>query len=80
MYRDDGWTVHCLSSDARTGISPHIRVAKESTLLRLFRAIGATEDVLLKVTHSFPTGRGTVEIYVNETGLKLLRIRPQFAP
>jgi hypothetical protein len=75
MHRGD-WFVHCLAEDARTVISPHVRVAKDSTLLNLLRAAGADEDTILAVSRDMrQTGRGTVAMDVNDKGRELLRIR-----
>jgi hypothetical protein len=73
---NEGWFVHCLASDARTVISPHVRVAKDSTLLGLLRVVGADEETLQKVPRDLKTGRGTIGITVTEKGRKLLQIAP----
>jgi hypothetical protein len=48
MHRD-GWNIHCVGEDAKTPISPMLHVAEESTLLRLLRASGATDEELEKI-------------------------------
>jgi hypothetical protein len=74
MHRGD-WFVHCLAEDARTVISPHVRIKTDATLLKLLRAAGADEDTILAVSRDMrQTGRGTVAMTVNETGRELLRI------
>ena len=76
IHRGD-WFVHCLAEDARTVISPHVRIAKESTLLGMLRASGADEDTVLAVSCDMKqTGRGTVAMDVNDRGIKLLQINP----
>jgi hypothetical protein len=67
--------VFCLAADANTVISPHVRVAKDSTLLGLLRVAGAEEETLQKVTRDLKTGRGTIGITLTERGRKLLQIR-----
>jgi hypothetical protein len=37
MHRDTTWSVQCLAEDARTVISPHVRIARDSTLLNQLR-------------------------------------------
>jgi hypothetical protein len=75
MHRD-GWSVHTLAKDARTPIGPWIDVAGESTLLRLLRACGATDEGMEQVKADIRQwGRGSVWIDVSEIGMKLLRIR-----
>jgi hypothetical protein len=41
-----GWSIHCLADDARTILTRWTDVFREETMLRLFRARGATEDAL----------------------------------
>jgi hypothetical protein len=42
FMRRDGWFIHCLAADCRTLISRWIMVRSDQTLLRLFKASGAT--------------------------------------
>ena len=76
MHRDNTWFVHCLAEDARTVISPHVRIARESTLLNLLRASGADEDTIRAVSSDIQhRGSGTVAMDVNSKGIKLLQIQ-----
>jgi hypothetical protein len=75
MHRD-GWSVHCLAADARTPISPRLEMAKESTILRPFRASGATDETIAEVEADIRRWRrGSVWLEVSEEGKKLLRLR-----
>jgi hypothetical protein len=75
MHRDTTWSVQCLAEDARTVISPHVRIARDSTLLNLLRASGADEDTVRAVSRDMQqTGSGTVALDVNSKGIKLLQI------
>jgi hypothetical protein len=75
MHRDNTWSVQCLAEDARTVISPHVRIARKSTLLNLLRASGADEDTVRTVSRDMQqTGSGTVAVDVNSKGIKLLQI------
>jgi hypothetical protein len=79
MHRDTTWSVQCLAEDARTVISPHVRIARDSTLLNLLRASGADEDTVRAVSRDMQqTGSGTVAINVNSKGIKLLQIKQTF--
>jgi hypothetical protein len=72
----DGWLVHCIADDAKTPISPFLRVASESTLLRLLRFCGATEKTMAEVERDMARwGRGSVWVNVTEDGKRLLRLR-----
>lgn len=74
MHRD-GWGVHTLAEDARTPIGPWLKVAGESTLLRLLRACGATDESIEQVKADIRQwGRGCVWLDVSETGKELLRL------
>jgi hypothetical protein len=76
---DPTWSVQCLSEDARTVISPQVRIARESTLLNLLRASGADEPTILAVSRDMQqTGHGTVAVDVNSKGIKLLQIKQTF--
>jgi hypothetical protein len=76
MHRDNTWSVQCLAEDARTVISPQVRIARESTLLSLLRASGANEDTVRAVSRDMQqTGSGTVAVDVNSKGIKLLQIK-----
>ena len=74
MHRDTTWSVQCLAEDARTVISPHVRIARDSTLLNLLRASGANEETVRAVSRDMQTGSGTVAMDVNSKGIKLLQI------
>jgi hypothetical protein len=71
----NGWSVHCLAEDAKTVLSPWTDVASESTMLRLFRACGATDEAMAEVERDISRwGRGGVWLDVDDRGKKLLRI------
>jgi hypothetical protein len=79
IRRDTTWSVQCLAEDARTVISPHVRIARDSTLLNLLRASGADEATVLAVSRDMQqTGGGTVAVDVNSKGIKLLQIKQTF--
>jgi hypothetical protein len=74
----DGWSVHCLAADCRTLVSQWVTVSTEATLLRIFRASGATPADMEEIERDIARwGRGSILIDVNETGRRLLRILPQ---
>jgi hypothetical protein len=74
MHRD-GWSVHCLAEDAKTSISPFLTVKQYSTLIRLLRACGASDEKIVEVERDMARwGRGSSWLVVNEQGRKLLRI------
>jgi hypothetical protein len=76
MHRDNTWSVQCLAEDARTVISPYVRIARDSTLLNLLRASGADEDTIRTVNRDMQNrGSGTVAMDVNSKGIKLLQIQ-----
>jgi hypothetical protein len=72
------WSVQCLAEDARTVISPQVRIARDSTLLNLLRASGADEATVQAVSRDMQKGRGTVAVDVNSKGIKLLQIEQTF--
>jgi hypothetical protein len=75
MHHGATWSVQCLAEDARTVISPHVRIARDSTLLNLLRACGANEETVRAVSRDMQqTGSGTVAMDVNSKGIKLLQI------
>jgi hypothetical protein len=75
MHHGNTWSVQCLAEDARTVISPHVRIARDSTFLNLLRASGADEDAVRAVSRDMQqTGSGTVAMDVNSKGIKLLQI------
>jgi hypothetical protein len=79
MRLDTTWSVQCLAEDARTVISPHVRIARDSTLLNLLRASGADEATILAVSRDMQqNGGGTVAVDVNSKGIKLLQIKQTF--
>jgi hypothetical protein len=70
MHRDTTWSVECLAEDARIVISPHVRIARDSTLLNLLRASGANEETVRAVSRDMQqTGSGTVAMDVNSKGI-----------
>jgi hypothetical protein len=76
---DSTWSVQCLAEDARTVISPHVRIARDSTLLNLLRASGANEATVQAVSRDMQqNGGGTVAVDVNSKGIKLLQIKQTF--
>jgi hypothetical protein len=78
-HLDTTWSVQCLAEDARTVISPLVRIARDSTLLNLLRASGADENTVLAVSRDMQKmGRGTVAVDVNSKGIKLLQIKHTF--
>ena len=75
MRLDSTWSVQCLAEDARTVISPQVRIARDSTLLNLLRACGANGETVRAVSRDMQqTGSGTVAMDVNSKGIKLLQI------
>jgi hypothetical protein len=75
MHHGNTWSVQCLAEDARTVISPHVRIARDSTLLNLLRASGAHEDAVRAVSRDMQqTGSGRIAMDVNSKGIKLLQI------
>jgi hypothetical protein len=74
MHRG-GWVVHCLAEDAQTGISPMLQIAEESTLLRLLRASGTTDEEMEEIERDMrQMARGSTWINVSDQGRKLLRL------
>jgi hypothetical protein len=45
----DNWSVHCVTADARTEISPFMSIKKKETLLRLLRYVGAGDVQIAEV-------------------------------
>jgi hypothetical protein len=75
MYRN-GWSIHCLAEDAKTPISPLLKIAQQSTMLRLLRASGATDANMEEIEQKMARlGRGSVWIDVTDEGKKLLRLQ-----
>lgn len=75
MHRN-GWSIHCLAEDAKTVIGPRLEIAKESTMIRLLRASGATDADMVEIRRDIEwRGRGSVWIEVADEGKKLLRLR-----
>ena len=71
----DGWSVHCLAPDCKTLVSQWITVRTDETLLRLFKASGATPTQMDEIERDIKRwGRGSTLLDVNETGRLLLRI------
>jgi hypothetical protein len=71
----DAWVIHCLAEDARTPISRSIRTRKQSTLLRLLVACGATFACMQKVEEDINSwSRGSVWLDVPEDRKYLLWI------
>ena len=72
----DCWSVHCVSKDALTCISPTLLVPDQPTLIRLLRYVGATDAELKKVDERIREwGRGSVIISLAPGRRNLLRIR-----
>ena len=72
----DCWSVHCVSEDALTCISPTLLVPDQPTLIRLLRYVGATDTELKKVDErSREWGRGSVFVNLTRGRRNLLRIR-----
>ena len=75
MHHGTTWSVQCLAEDALTVISPHVRIARESTLLNLLWACGANEETVRAVSRDMQqTGSDSVAMDVNSKGIKLLQI------
>ena len=74
LYDHVGWDVFCLAADAKTVISPHIRIPHDKTLMDLLKVAGANEEMLASMGQKMSTGRGTIDIDVTETGSELLQI------
>ena len=71
----DGWSVHCVSEDAKTPISPILPVSDQPTLIRLLRYVGATEAELEEVHDRIRQwSRGSVFITLTRGRRNLLRI------
>jgi hypothetical protein len=73
-HHGNTWSVQCLAEDGRTVISPHVRIARDSTFLNLLRVSGADEDAVRAVSRDMQIGSGTVTMNVNSKGIKLLQI------
>jgi hypothetical protein len=73
-HHGNTWSVQCLAEDARTVISPQVRIARDSTFLNLLRLSGADEAAVRAVSRDLQTGSGTVAVDVNSKGIKLLQI------
>jgi hypothetical protein len=66
FIRRDGWFIHCLAADCRTLISRRVMVCSDQTLLRLFKASGATPPEVDKIEGDIRRwGRGSTFIEVN---------------
>ena len=50
----DNWSVHCVTADARTEISPFMSIKKKETLLRLLRYVGAGDVQIAEVELNLP--------------------------
>ena len=76
----DCWSVHCVSEDALTCISPTHLVPDQPTLIRLLRYVGATYAELKKVDERIREwGRGSVFVTLAPGRRNLLRIRPPWS-
>jgi hypothetical protein len=73
-HHGNTWSVQCLAEDARTVISPQVRIARDSTFLNLLRLSGADEAAVRAVSRDLQTGSGIVAVDVNSKGIKLLQI------
>lgn len=76
----DCWSVHCVSEDALTCVSPTLLVSDQPTLIRLLRYVGATDAELKKVDERIRDwGRGSVIISLAPGRRNLLRIQPPWS-
>ena len=70
-----GWWIHTIAEDCRTTLGPHLHVASEATLLRLFRYLGATDAAMEQAERELRMwSRGGIHIEVPEDRLALLRV------
>ena len=70
-----GWWIHTIAEDCRTTLGPHLHVASETTLLRLFRYLGATDVALDGAERELRMwSRGGIHIDVPEDRLPLLKV------
>lgn len=75
MERGDWW-VHCIASDAKTPISPHVSVKTQETLIRLLRYVGAGAENIAEVESCIRQWhRGSVRIQIAPGRKNLLRLR-----
>ncbi len=75
-----GWWIHTIAEDCRTPLGPHLHVAREETLLRLFRFLGATEEAMEQAERELRMwSRGGIHIDVTEDRLPLLKVSYQAA-
>jgi hypothetical protein len=76
FMRRGTWSIHCLADDAKTPVSGWVTVRDDSTLLRLFRACGASKSNIAEIQRDMARwGRGSTWLALNETGRRLLRVR-----
>jgi hypothetical protein len=69
------WSIHTMAEDCRTTLGPHLHVASEQTLMRLFAYLGATPEALDEATGNLRRwSRGGIHIDVPEDRLHLLGV------
>ena len=72
----DVWFVHCDADDARTPISPILRVRDQNILIRVLRYVGATDADVVTIDHDIRHwSHGSVWIDLTPGRKNLLRIR-----
>ena len=72
----DVWFVRCITEDARTIISPILRIANQNMLIRALRYVGATNAEITEVDDRIRRwSRGSVMISLTPGRRNLLRIR-----
>ena len=72
----DVWVVHCFAEDARTTISPILRIANQDLLIRALRYVGATDAEIAEVDDRIRSWScGSVLISLAPGRRNLLRIR-----
>lgn len=70
-----GRWIHTIGEDCRTTLGPHLHVASEDTLLRLFRYFGANENAMEQAERELRMwSRGGIHIDVPEERLPLLKV------
>jgi hypothetical protein len=75
----DAWLVHCLAENAKTPISPYVRVASQGMLIRLLRYVGASDSDIAEVEEKIRRwSRGSIDIDLADGRRNLLKIRPPF--
>lgn len=76
FVRNRDWSVHCMTEDARTPISPVVYTKKKETLIRLLRYIGAGDAEIAEVEALILLwSEGSVRIHLTPGRKNLLHIR-----